>query len=166
MPRRDPGRPVTLPFTVLVDQQEGLPYTFEGLRADAARGRVPLVVPIRTQHLRTGDYSIAGMQERVSVERKSLTDLYRTLGQARDRFVRELERLAVMDCASVVVEASWHDVLFNSPRHSRLVPKTVHRSVIAWQQRYPRIHWWMCGDRRVAEVTTLRILERFWHAES
>jgi hypothetical protein len=34
--------------------------------------------------------------------------------------------------------------------------------VIAWQQRYPRVHWWLCPGRAFAEVTTYRILERYW----
>jgi ERCC4-type nuclease len=48
---------------------------------------------------------------------------------------------------------------------SNLNPKTIYRSVIAWQQRYPRIHWWMMPTRGFAERTVLRILERFWKDE-
>ena len=73
-------------------------------------------------------------------------------------------RLAVDDPedAAVVVEAEWSEVLGSPPPHTQLTPKTVYRSVIAWQQRYPSIHWWFCADRRLAEVTTFRILERWW----
>jgi len=45
---------------------------------------------------------------------------------------------------------------------SRLNPKTVFRSVVAWQLKYPRVHWWMCPSRRFAEVLTLRLLQRWW----
>lgn len=162
MSKRDSGQPLDLPFTVLVDQQEGRPYKFRDLRADAREGRRPLRVATRTVHLKTGDYSLEGMEDRVSVERKSLADLYGTLGGARERFERELARLQQMECATVVIEASWPQILLDPPEFSRLNPKTVHRSIIAWQQEFPRVHWWAAGDRRLAEVTTLRILQRFW----
>jgi ERCC4-type nuclease len=97
----------------------------------------------------------------IAIERKSQADLFGTLGQGRERFERELERLAGLLWAAVMVEADWAEVLSGFDR-SRLNPKTIHRSVIAWQQRYPSIHWWFCGDRRLAEVTTFRILERWW----
>jgi hypothetical protein len=34
--------------------------------------------------------------------------------------------------------------------------------VLAWQQRFVRVHWLFMGSRRLAEVTTLRVLERFY----
>jgi hypothetical protein len=61
--------------------------------------------------------------------------------------------------------AVWADMLSEAmpgpPVRSRLNPKTVYRSVIAWQMRYPRVVWWPCPGRAFAEVTTYRLLERF-----
>jgi hypothetical protein len=64
--------------------------------------------------------------------------------------------------AAVVLEASWKDILKTPPQLSKLVPKTIIRSVLAWQQRYPRVHWWDCDGRRMAELITFRILQRFY----
>jgi ERCC4-type nuclease len=152
---------VTFPAVILIDSREQMPFRFTGLRADAKEGRWPLAVTTRTETLPTGDYSLEGMADRVAVERKSLADLFATLGQDRERFERELVRLAAMQFAAVVVEADWTKILKHPPDFSRLNPKTIFRSVIAWQQRYPRVHWWTCPDRRFAEVVTLRILDRF-----
>jgi ERCC4-type nuclease len=151
----------TFPAVVLIDSREQMPFRFTGLRADASDGRRPLAVTTRVETLPTGDYSLEGMSERVAVERKSLTDLFATLGQDRERFERELTRLAEMTFAAVVIEADWLKILKQPPDFSRLNPKTIFRSVIAWQQRFPKVHWWACPDRRFAEVVTLRILERF-----
>jgi hypothetical protein len=60
-----------------------------------------------------------------------------------------------------VIEADWQTLLHDPPANSRLSPKVIFRSVIAWQQEYPRIHWWTAADRRFAEITTFRILERY-----
>lgn len=153
--------PLTVPFTVVIDTREQRPFEFAGLTSDARHGRRPLVVPTTVGTLGQGDYSLVGLSDTVAVERKSHADLVGTLSQGRERFERELERLAGLLWAAVVVEADWAQVLAGHDR-SRLNPKTVHRSVIAWQQRYPSIHWWFCTDRRLAEVTTFRILERWW----
>ena len=155
------GKLVT-PFTLVIDSREQTPYAFAGLRSDADAGRQPLLVRTVTRGLEAGDYSLEGFERLVAVERKSLSDLFTTLGQARARFVRELQRLASYDFAAVVVEGTWEDVLVRPPSRSQLNAKTVFRSVVAWQQRYPRVHWWMCPSRAFAEVATFRMLERFW----
>jgi len=157
---------VLFPRAVVVDTREQLPYSFGGLRADVSYGAgssATLMIELVAGTLGQGDYSLAGFERRLAVERKSIADLFNTLGQGRDRFVRELERMQeALDFAAIVVEADWARILNDPPPFTELSPKIVHRSVIAWQQRYPRVHWLMMPDRRVAEVTTFRVLERFW----
>jgi ERCC4-type nuclease len=153
---------LTVPFTVVIDTREQLPFTFQDLRADAKDGRRLLRVPTACCSLATGDYSLAGLENQLAIERKSLVDLFATLGSRRERFQRELERLATYPFAAVVIEADWATIIRHPPERSRLLPKTVFRSVIAWQLRYPRVHWWTCPNRGFAEVTTFRLLERFW----
>jgi len=55
-------------FTILVDTREQEPFLFKSYPCWAKR-----------QCLKTGDYSIAGFEELVSVERKSKKDLYTSL---------------------------------------------------------------------------------------
>lgn len=150
------------PFVVVIDSREQLPYAFASIRADAVQDRAKLLVRSLVSCLPAGDYSIQGHEKSIAVERKSLADLFGTIGQERDRFERELARLAEYPYAAVVIEAGWNDILFAPPDFSRLSPKTVFRSILAWQQRYPRVHWWPMPSRVIAEVTTYRILERWW----
>lgn len=154
--------PIIADFTVIIDNNEQHPFQFRNFKADAHKKFRPLVVPTVTRSLDTGDYSIEGLEHLVTVERKSLEDLYGTLGQHRDRFERELVRMSEMDFAAVVIEASWNRILQKPPEHSSLLPKTVFRSVLAWQQRFPNVHWWDCETRWFAEQTTYRILERYY----
>lgn len=200
MPRASKPHNPEFPGVVLIDCQEQIPFTFEGIACDAAAGTGDWQVRTERANLDTADYTLDGYASRVGVERKSLADLFGTLGQGRERFVRELERLAEYKFAAVVVEADWRAVVRlyppeleamrrtiavkymdgadtsqpwgewlaaldsiapGPPPRSRLDPKTVFRSVLAWQQRYPNIHWWFCPNREFAEVTTLRILERW-----
>jgi hypothetical protein len=184
---------------VVIDTRAQTPFAFEGLRCDAADGGGPLTVPTVRGTLKSGDYSLKGHETRVAVERKSLADLFGTLGKGRERFERELARLSTYRFAAVVVEGDWRAILDaypaglvevkaqmlrllqegdrsqpwgqwlawlneatpGPPARSELNPKTVYRSILAWQVRYPVIHWEMCPDRRFAEVTTFRLLERY-----
>jgi len=160
-----PNDPIEWPGVIVIDSREQLPFAFANLRADAHDDNRPLQIHTVRAGLKQGDYSLLGHEKSIALERKSAADLFSTIAGGRDRFVRELERLAIYPVAGIVVESSWNEILTNPPPFTRLPPKTVYRSVIAWSQRYPRVHWWMMGSRRLAEVTTFRILERFWRDE-
>ncbi len=134
---------------------------------------LPLVVPTIVAGLETGDYSIDGFESLITVERKSLSDLYGTLGYGRERFERELQRMSGATLAGtafgggfkvchVVVEATWDDVLNHPPRDSKLSPDSVFGSINSWEQRYPMVHWSMMGNRALAEKKCFEILKRFW----
>jgi DNA excision repair protein ERCC-4 len=154
------------PFTILIDTREQRNYAFVSPFATIAAGtktvRRPHAVRTLRGTLRSGDYSLVGFESRVAVERKSKEDLFNTLGQGRDRFEREIARLNEMEFAAVVVEAEWAEIFADPPARSMLLPKTILASVAAWQQRFPRVHWWFVPGRDVGEAVTLKILDRFW----
>lgn len=150
------------PLAVLVDSNEishGWPYTFEKMKADETRhkGGGPLLVKTATFNLKWGDYSLEGFQDQIAVERKTLSDLFRTVTEGRDRFVAELEALSDYAFAAVVVEAHEDDIFRRPPTDAR--PKDVHRSVLAFRARY-RVQWCFLADRDFSEKTTFRLLER------
>lgn len=150
------------PCVVLHDQREKLPYGFRGLRSDKAEGGGPLLVDVRAAHLETGDYTLDEYAHRCAIERKSLEDLYCTLGQHRERFEHELYRLNLLEWACVMIEAPWEAIRYRPPGFSQLNPKTVGRSIDAWMMRFPRVHWVTEQDRRHAEARTFQLLRRFW----
>lgn len=142
------------------------PYTFDGIAADQGDGGGLLEVPMIVDTLPSGDYSLRGYENRIAIERKSVGDLFRTVSQERKRFIAELERLNEFSIAFVMVEAEWSEILSGPPKHCKLPPLTIHRSVTAWEQRYPRVHWRFMPGRSAAEITTVRILQRFLKDEA
>lgn len=160
--------------TICIDTREQQPFTMQGVnttnpppdpfkftdfKVKKDSIEVPLCIPTCISSLQTGDYSIRGLEHEIAVERKSLEDLFGTLGEGRERFENELDRLNEMR-GFVVVEAPW-PVVMSGLANRRLSPQSVYGSIIAYQQRYPRVHWWMCVDRRDAETTTFRILRYY-----
>lgn len=164
----DCDKPVFCPFTVIIDTREQSPYQFRTFKADAKHktpsGIIrPLFIPVEVATLKTADYSIKGFETEIAIERKSLTDLFGTLGSGRERFERELQRLSEFKVAHIVIEADWRTVIEFPPERTKLSPKSVFRSINAWEQEFPTIHWQLMGIRAIAEHKTFRILERFWN---
>lgn len=159
--------PIVCPFTILIDDREGAPYGFGRILADARDGNRPIYVPKRFSRLETGDYTIDGLEDQIAIERKSLADLYNTLGQGRQRFEAEHKRMAEIIAAggeaAVVIESDWSRILLEPPDESRLNPKTVHRTWVNWWLRYG-VAWITASDRDLAERTVFRILEVFWRS--
>lgn len=163
-PRPDVVTPAGgLILPVKADTREQSPYTFEGIgwdKADGGGSGKSLTIETVRGTLTSGDYSLLGYEKRVAIERKSLADWYGTLGKDRDRFERELERLRSYEFAAVVIEASLTEMATKPPPHSELNPKVVYRTFVSWSVRYP-VKFVPCDGRRMAEITTFRLLERF-----
>lgn len=115
--------------------------------------------------LKTGDYSIKGMsspdcQHSICIERKSLADLFQTLGRGRKRFERELLRMSKYDHSEIVIEGDLR-AIFQDPPLTQMRPKSVYRSLIALSQRH-NVKVWPCPHRSFAEKHIYLTLIRFW----
>lgn len=165
--------PLLCPFNVVVDTREQHPYHFQGIFGDSKDAQTingvrhprPLIVRTVSAALKTGDYSIEGFEDKVAIERKSLGDAFSSFGADRERFERELQRMAEMEFSVVVVEASLGSVLYKpKPEGSGnrwFSGKALIRTVTAWQNRYPT-KWWFFPTRDWSERMTFRMLERYW----
>ena len=88
------------PVTIVIDTREQEGYSFDPRLAATVRRALP-----------AGDYSVAGLENIVAVERKSLEDFVSTVVHSRARFRKELRKLAEYRAACVVVEAGLLEVL-------------------------------------------------------
>lgn len=152
--------PIPCPFEVVIDTREQAPYSFADVRANVDKNEARYVVTTRRATIPVGDYSIFGYPQCV-IERKSKADLYGSVAR-RKNFESRLERMNLLRYSAVIIEADWREILTDPPRHSKLNPKSLFRTVLAWDQRFPGVHWWAMPGREVAEATTFRMLERFW----
>jgi ERCC4-type nuclease len=60
--------------------------------------------------LKTGDYSIEGMESLLTLERKSLADLVDCTITSRERFIASCSRLARFRWKAILIEASYEDI--------------------------------------------------------
>ena len=129
---------------IIVDSREQAPFSFTHERYEAQTQPGTLSV---------GDYSLAGLEDKVAVERKSLPDLVTCLGRERERFERELMRGAALDAFCVVCEGSWLELARGEYR-SQLKPHAACQSVLAFTARY-RVSFLFAGGRTAAEYIGL-----------
>lgn len=135
---------------IIIDTREKAAFDFLSQNGDIETERGTLAL---------GDYSLAGLTDRVAVERKSLADLVMCLGTERERFQRELMRAAALEAFCVVVEASWQDLAAGRYR-SKLSPASGMASVLAFMARH-RVPFLFAGNRENAEAVTVGFLRQY-----
>lgn len=136
------------PLRIVVDSREQCPFRFEGYP-----------VEVEVAGLEAGDYSLAGFERRVAVERKSIQDLVGCLTGERPRFERELQRLKAMDAAAVVVEQP-QGVLRLGHFRSRMDAGAAWQSCLALSMRF-RVPFFWAENRADAERICFDCLRHF-----
>ena len=106
---------------IVIDTRERLAYKFQ---TQSLRGT-----------LATGDYSIAGLEDLIAIERKTRDDLIGCLTGGRQRFERELHRGRALDYFAVIIEATLSE-LVNGNYRSQMTPKSAIQSLMAFSVRY------------------------------
>lgn len=140
------------PFTIAIDQQEKRPLAFAGFDT-------------RTVHLKTGDYSLIGCEDRVCVERKSYSDAWQSMSTGRARFERCVKRMAAMDRAAIVVECTLEELAVQHPRIERTNIASVVGGLVSWACQYS-IPVFFAGSRELASRIVVRWLASYWKHRS
>lgn len=138
---------------IVVDNREQSPYTFDGYP-----------VEVRAGTLATGDYSLAGFEADVAIERKELSDLIACLSHERDRFTRELERLRGFGSAALLIEAPFSAIAQGKYR-SRMDAGAAVQSLLSIMQRY-KLPLLFADNRATGERYVYDVLRHYLrHAE-
>jgi DNA excision repair protein ERCC-4 len=139
MPRKDlePGD-----ITAIIDTREQTPWELSPLQTKGGT-------------LTTGDYSVAGLEHVIAVERKSLSDLLGCIGQERERFEREMHRIQAFPVKALVIEASWAE-LEKGEWRSRVTSAAVVGSLLGWMAMGVPVV--LAGDHKRAGQLVSRLL--------
>ena len=143
-------------LTVVIDTREKAPLVFSKLKTMPGT-------------LKTGDYSVLGLEKKICVERKSISDLLMCVGRERERFDEELHRMLAYEARCIVVEGTRASCIAGTPR-SKLHPNAIEGSLIGWEgkihiefaetptqaARYVGWFLWLHAKRRYAELAEFR----------
>jgi DNA excision repair protein ERCC-4 len=131
---------------IICDTREQKPFHFS-----------PAVEVIRAA-LPVGDYSLAGLEEEIAIERKSLPDLLQSITRERERFTRELRQLRAYRLAVLMIESNWEAIqsgLYGFP--SQVRPSSVIGSLMSFALKY-RVVPILASDHATGAILTERIL--------
>ncbi|CAN5836161.1 hypothetical protein BH23ACT12_BH23ACT12_15840 [soil metagenome] len=135
------GRSVEV-LEIVVDTREKFGYRFAGRE-----------VALRKAALAAGDYAVEGPDGLIaSVERKTLENFLASLADGTLAF--QMQRLAEVPRAAVVVEANYPDVFRAFPKRGAWMAAMVGRLAV----RYPEIPVIFAGSRKFAEEWSYRFL--------
>jgi DNA excision repair protein ERCC-4 len=135
-------------IAVVVDTREQLPWTFD-----------PALFRTVQRALPAGDYSLEGHESSIAIERKSLDDYVASVITGRERFGRELNKLADLELGCVVVEATLEDVLahrYRSSAHPNAVFGATTSIIVD-----RRVPVFFCSDRQIARRFVEGVLRRY-----
>lgn len=135
---------------IVIDSREQAPWYFDSFDAET-----------EVRGLKTGDYSVAGYEDRITIERKSIPDIVGTITRGRKRFESELDRMQSMDYSAVMIEGSWENMLRWCIMHTDMNPKSLNNSILTFSMRYPLTHWIYRPTRYTAMKTTYQLFDLF-----
>jgi len=148
------------PFTIVIDSNETLPFTFESIYSGSRR----VVIQTTTRAMyRDGlaDYSIEGMERAIQIERKS-DDFWSSMTERREHFCEEVQRLHnACEFSAVICELPRSEIVIDNHNFGSRA-RSIMESVSAWRVRYPGVHWIFADGRYDAENECYRLLKNFW----
>ena len=147
-------------FTVIKDTREQEGYHFS--KYDKCEGMIE-------RKLDTGYYSIEGLEEKICVERKaSPEELATNLGQKKNAFMNEIERMKAFRHKFILLEFSLQD-LVEFPEGSRIPEsqkakvkisgKYMLKMLMEFQLKH-NIHVVFCGNKYNAFLTLTSLFKR------
>lgn len=110
--------------------------------------------------LKTGDYTIAGMEHLIMVERKSLKDLWNSLLQGRKRFMKEMDRAKKIPARYLVIEATLSDILRGNRPFSDVKGEVILSSLISLEQKYGINVIFTDKNKSVAQIYVRNLLRK------
>jgi DNA excision repair protein ERCC-4 len=141
--------PEEIPFTpipqIIVDSREQKPFQFEGHTLIESK-------------LEYGDYSLHP-NNKLAIERKSLSDLYGTLSGGRERFEREIQKAKKLEgYIVVVVESTLNNMMYQKQKFGKASGEFIAHNMRQLLRKYDNLQFVFCDDRKDAKIKTLHIL--------
>ncbi len=114
-------------------------------------------------HLETGDYSVKGFENQITIERKKIPDLLGCLGNDRERFKREIERMKSFEWRAIVVQGAESD-LYQYHDFSQMEPESVRQQLVSINIRH-NLQFYYNQNREQLERWVLDHLLKFFRVK-
>jgi ERCC4-type nuclease len=145
-------------FIILKDTREQTPWEFY----------YEHTVAEEVTTLKTGDYTVKGMEDKLCIERKGcIEELANNLGREFARFSRELTRMDSFPHAFIICEFPLKDLMefpFHRPnnklqKESKISGKYLLKQIMEIQLKH-NVKIMFCGNKFYANQTALSLMKR------
>lgn len=85
--------------------------------------------------LGTGDYSLRGLDDKLTIERKA-DDIYSFLTSEREQTKVKLARMQEYEFRALVIEISEYELLYSPKFFTKISPEVIRQSLISFEIRY------------------------------
>ncbi len=148
------GKQLEVPLpTVIIDTREPPGHAYDFRRFPKWVGET------LRKTLKTGDYSIQGLEDEICVERKTMEDLVSTLTANRKTFIKECQRMEALRRKVIVIESTLAR-LKSRYLHSDAHPNSIFGTLVAIQERFD-VHIMFAATRELAEEYTVSTLVKY-----
>ena len=137
-------------MVIVIDTREKHPYSFS--------------TPTARRKLEAGDYSIEGFETVAAIERKELNDYVQTVIYRKERFGKELAKLAHYRLKAIVVEASMSDILAGL-YEGHVAPQSVIGATVGIILGFGVPVYFAC-NRQIALHFTETLLTKFYERQT
>ena len=96
-----------------------------------------------------GDYSVRGLENKIAIERKKMSDLMSYIGSERERTVVKLNAMKNIDFKALVIEENYDD-LFLPKTYSKVPIETIRQALVSFNIRFG-LHLFVHKSRSVVE---------------
>jgi len=145
-------KPFTFPpeMVILIDSREQQSPLF---------GRYPKGMTVSCCKLEVGDYSIRGLESKIAVERKQISDLISYCTTEREATKRKMAQLQKLEWAGLLIEARESEV-YRPYLFSNVSPEAIRQSLVSFSVRYG-VHVYI-GDTEKCRTWLLDRLIKFY----
>lgn len=114
----------------------------------------------KIQKLDVGDYTVEGLEEVLMIERKTIGDLWGTLGNQKNykRFLKEIDRAKDHKLKFLVIEGDLGDVN-RGYRYSQVPADNIHAKLVSLQVKH-NVHVIFAGRKDVARAYVRRLMHK------
>lgn len=113
--------------------------------------------------LETGDFGVKGIENDVTVERKTLLDFLACCGRERERFEKTVDRMRGFATKAIIIESDWKTIEDgnwpldrNGNKRSKVTPASAMGSILSWNAK--GIPTLLCETPERCGIITARIL--------
>jgi len=126
--------------------------------------------------LKTGDYSIVGYEDKITIDRKCSTqELQICFGQQWKRFHRELERMSSFDEAYIMCSFPYEHLLifpnksgipFSKLKYIKMTGSFLRKRIYTIEEEFPNIKFLFNDTQEDAEHRTYEILRNYYDKQN